>query len=694
MEGLPKISVIVPIYNAEKYLKKCLNSIIHQTFKDLEILCINDGSTDNSLKIIQDFSKKDARIKIFNTSNNGQGSARNLGLKHAAGEYISFIDADDWIVEDAYEKLYYKSNKYDLDILFFQMINYINSSGNLIESDLYNYEVLINNFDNEIPFSSKDASEFLFNIAVCPVSKLYKRKFLTENNIVFPENIIFEDNVFFYNAFLKADKISFINKHFYFRRRHSESITQNISEKSFDIVNATNKMLILFKDNNWYSKYKIPLINHTFSMILEWFFKSELTLCEDFYIKIKSEFLGLNEFKEDFNQYLNDYYHKIYKLFIENNHYLDFIPKYNLLLSEFDSIKNDDEYKVSVIIPFFNNDKLIHRTLMSIIHQSFGFENIEVILVDDNSNLGTDVIEDYSKKYDNIKIIHLKENTGSAGTPRNIGLIQASADYIMFLDHDDFFDVHAIEKLYSKILENNSDVVFGTYSIINNDNFHDVVYENEKNGYFKNILENERLIAFPPPSIWTKLFRKKFIIDNGFLFPPILGEDAIFMDKVLLNASGITYLTDVICFHDLNDKSTTNNITSTYLTEGLISEKYLYDLFCEIDKEYYFKYRLEGNLDFFLSQFLRSNLNKNEIQDIFPIFQWFIEKAQFFDVKPKKHNNVILMNYFVKKDIDAIYDFKIRDDSTKKPNSIKKILEDKYSIFVKKAFVKIKKLIK
>ena len=91
---------------------------------------------------------------------------------------------------------------------------------------------------------------------------------------------------------------------------------------------------------------------------------------------------------------------------------------------------------------------------------------------------------------------------------------------------------------------------------------------------------------------------------------------------------------------------------------------------------------------------LLQNLNKNEIQDIFPIFQWFIEKAQFFDVKPKKHNNVILMNYFVKKDIDAIYDFKIRDDSTKKPNSIKKILEDKYSIFVKKAFVKIKKLIK
>ena len=693
MDILPKISVIVPIYNAEKYLKKCLNSIIHQNFNDLEILCINDGSTDNSFKIIQNFSKKDNRIKIFNTPNNGQGSARNLGLKHATGEYVSFIDADDWIIDDAYEKLYYKSHKYDLDMLFFQMINYINSSGKLVESDLYNYDLLSNNFDIDIPFSSNDASEFLFNIAVCPVSKLYKRKFLMENNILFPEGIIFEDNVFFYNAFLKANKISFINEHFYFRRRHSESITQNISEKSFDIVPATNELLMLFKKNNWYSEYKISLINHSFSMILEWFFKSKLILYEDFYIKIKSEFLGLNEFKDDFNQYLYEDNHEIYNLFLENNHYLDFITRYNLQLYNCNSIKKEGKYKVTVIIPFFNNDKLIHRTLMSIIHQSFGFENIEVILVDDNSSLGFNVIDDYSKKYENIKVIHLKENTGSAGTPRNIGLIQASADYIMFLDHDDFFEVHAIEKLYSKILENNSDVVFGTYSVITDDKFHDIVYENEKNGYFNDILENERLIAFPPPSIWTKLFRKKFIIDNGFLFPPILGEDAIFMDKVLLNACGITYISDVVCFHDLNDKSATNNITLTYLTEGLISEKYLYDLFCEIDKDFYFKFRLEGNLDFFLDQFFRSNLNKEEITTIFACFRWFVEKAHFFNVKPKKQNNKILMDYFINNDVDAIYDFKNRKGLSKKHYLVKKIFGDKYTLIIQKIFIKLKKLI-
>ena len=133
------ISVIIPVYNAENFLNECLNSIINQTYENLEIICINDGSTDNSLNILKKFSKKDTRIKIFTTDNCGQGSARNLGLNNASGEYISFIDADDWIRLDTYEILYSKIYQSDLDLLFFQMINFIDSTGEFIETDLYNY---------------------------------------------------------------------------------------------------------------------------------------------------------------------------------------------------------------------------------------------------------------------------------------------------------------------------------------------------------------------------------------------------------------------------------------------------------------------------------------------------------------------------------------------------------------------------
>ena len=113
---MPKISVIVPVYNVEKFLEKCLKSIIEQTFEDLEIICINDGSTDKSLSILNSYAAKDPRIKILSQTNQGQSCARNAGLEIASGEYIGFVDSDDWIDLDFYEKLYNTAKKYDADI--------------------------------------------------------------------------------------------------------------------------------------------------------------------------------------------------------------------------------------------------------------------------------------------------------------------------------------------------------------------------------------------------------------------------------------------------------------------------------------------------------------------------------------------------------------------------------------------------
>lgn len=690
------ISVIIPIFNAEKYISKCLESVVNQNFKHLEIICINDGSTDNSLKIIKNFAKKDKRIKIFNTENNGQGSARNLGLKKAKGKYISFIDADDWISKDAYKILYNKSEKFDLDILFFQMINYIDSTKKLVETDIYNYKVLLENFEEDKPFSSYDIEDFLFDISVCPVSKLYKKDFLIQNDISFPENMIFEDNVFFYNSILKANKMSFMEKQYYYRRRHSESITQNISKKSLDIILATNAMLCLFFEEGWYDKFKIPLINHTFSMILEWFFKANLELCDDFFISIKKNFLGFNGLKKDFFRFLNKKNQDIFRLFLKNNNYLDFISEYKYFFISYDNNKciKENEYKISIVIPIYNIGNLIHRTLMSIINQTLNFEDIEVIFVDDYSKYNTrDILESYENNYSNIKIIYLNENTGSAGTPRNIGLKEASADYIMFLDHDDFFEVSALEKVYDEITKFDADVVFGTYSVIQENKPHDIFYPKESGGYFNNIEDNPRFVGFPPPSIWTKLFKKSFLIDNNILFPPILGEDAIFMNKVLFNASGIVYLKDeLICFHDLNKNSTTNNIDVNYLIEGLTSEKYLYDFFVEAKKSYYFKFRCEGNLNFFLSQFLKSNLNKDEITRISPLFNWFLCKCHQFGINPDNEINKELYEYFINEDVNSIYELKIKKSMSKKYYLIFKIFGDKYSQIFKKIYNKIKKL--
>lgn len=116
MNNQIKISVIVPVYNVEKYLKRCLDSLINQTLKDIEIICVNDGSTDNSLSILDEYAKKDNRIIILNQKNAGLSAARNSGMEIAKGEYIGFVDSDDWVDLDFYEKLYYAAKNNDCDI--------------------------------------------------------------------------------------------------------------------------------------------------------------------------------------------------------------------------------------------------------------------------------------------------------------------------------------------------------------------------------------------------------------------------------------------------------------------------------------------------------------------------------------------------------------------------------------------------
>ena len=121
---MPKVSIIIPVYNAEKYLNQCLESLCNQTLTDFEVVCINDGSTDSSLEILQDFASKDSRFIIIDKKNEGQGVARNIAIKQAKGEYLLCLDSDDWLETDALEKAYNKITTDNTDILFFDVYNY------------------------------------------------------------------------------------------------------------------------------------------------------------------------------------------------------------------------------------------------------------------------------------------------------------------------------------------------------------------------------------------------------------------------------------------------------------------------------------------------------------------------------------------------------------------------------------------
>ena len=232
-----KVSVIVPVYNVEKYLKDCLNSVINQTLEDIEIICVNDGSTDNSLAILEDYAKKDSRIKIINQKNKGLSGARNTGMKHVQGEYVLFLDSADWLNEDALSKLYWSHLDDNLDMLFFQTVDYYEEDGRYELNQFGGMTAIDDSFEGKI-FNYKDVASIIFKIPHSAFNKLYSTSFLQRINASFPEGINYEDLAFFYDVFLKAERVSILKKELLFYRIRENSISTSGGEKSFDIFKS------------------------------------------------------------------------------------------------------------------------------------------------------------------------------------------------------------------------------------------------------------------------------------------------------------------------------------------------------------------------------------------------------------------------------------------------------------------------
>ena len=200
----PKISVIVPVYNVEKYLPKCLDSILCQTFSNIEIICVNDGSTDNSRKILEEYKNKDSRIIIVDKKNGGLSSARNAGMKVAKGEFFSFIDSDDWIDSSMLEKLYKNITSLDTDISICAVHQFDETNQKIDDSNpYYTLEYFDSSFDNK-SFSYKETKPFIMDVCVMAWNKLYRRSLIDKCKAEFPDGLIFEDGPFFFTIFFFA----------------------------------------------------------------------------------------------------------------------------------------------------------------------------------------------------------------------------------------------------------------------------------------------------------------------------------------------------------------------------------------------------------------------------------------------------------------------------------------------------------
>ena len=345
-----KISVIIPVYNVEKYIKQCLDSIVNQTLEDIEIICIDDGSTDNSPYILEKYAIKDDRIIVITNDHKGAGAARNSGLRIAKGNYISFVDSDDWIGISAYEKLYNAAISKDADMVFFKMLNYSNEHAEFYNTDYYDL-TCIKKFFTNLTYNYHDFRNQLFRIAVSPCNKIYKRSFLERINAKFPEGLIFEDNPFFYNNILNAEKVLLYDKYLYFRRRIKNSVMSSLNSKHFDIISISNEIINVFKNNNLFEEFKKNLFNRKIILIkntvygrLDEKYKSDFFKClkEDFSIIKKNK--DLNRHYED-NLTPENLYFYLNSTKTDNSKEFDLLNENSHLELEIIKIKHDFKEK-------------------------------------------------------------------------------------------------------------------------------------------------------------------------------------------------------------------------------------------------------------------------------------------------------------------------------------------------------------
>lgn len=223
----PRVSIIVPVYNTEQYIPQCLDSLINQTLNEIEIICVDNGSTDDSLKILKEYEAKNREIKVLLHSEGRQGAARNAGMKVANGTYIGFVDSDDFVEIDMFERMFSESQLHDTDIaicninLFFQKTN---------KKTLHLPEQW---FEKKV-FTSDDIGLFFRNLTIC--NKLFRRKFLEKNSIYFPEEYYHEDQVFVIKAYTRTKKIVGLKQPFYnYRKQRDGSVSQHQGRSCFDI---------------------------------------------------------------------------------------------------------------------------------------------------------------------------------------------------------------------------------------------------------------------------------------------------------------------------------------------------------------------------------------------------------------------------------------------------------------------------
>lgn len=571
-----KVSVIIPVYNSAQYLPKCIESMLNQTLKEIEIICVDDGATDGSFDILDNYKKIDNRIKIIKQENQSAGVARNNGMKIAKGEYLFFLDSDDFSSDTLLEKVYFKGKDTDADVVFFGAKQYHE------ETDTYTDAIWYFNRKN-LPqkevFNKFDVPDKIFNItSIAPWTKIFKREFVQNEKLQFQDLKNSNDLYFVMLAECLADRITFVDEDLTYYRVGRKGGLQNSKDKDplcfIKAMNAVHKEL---EERKIYE-----VVKRSF---------------ENVYINTcRYNMISVNDI---------DVKKIVYKAVYENNKNIDCLDHedshyYNLsfinvvrsakkVLEFWDmqERKYDDEIicikqseintpiLISVIVPVYNVESYVSQTIDSLVGQSL--KDIEIICINDGS---TDRSLDVLKtKYSNINkvSIYTQHNQGLSAT-RNNGVRLARGKYIYFIDSDDLLEDEALETLYNKLDANKLDVLFfDAESLFEDCDKNDMdSYYARKNEYsdiysgidlMKKMSDNGEYRA----SACLQIIDREFYIKNNLKFiNGILHEDNAFTFKCLLNAKRASHI---------QRRLYKRRVRSTSITTMSVTYRHVYGLF-------------------------------------------------------------------------------------------------------------------
>lgn len=633
-----KISVIIPVYNTELYLKQCMDSVLGQTLKEIEVICINDGSTDNSLQILTEYKRKDDRIVILNQRNSGAAVARNKGLKIAKGIYIAFMDPDDYypnkeVLNDLYKVAC------DTNALIVGGSLSLDRNGNICE---LKYETKDERVFSEEGFLEYEKYQYDFYYQ----RFIYYKKLLDENRINFPLYRRGQDIKFFVKAMIAAKKFYAINKATYCYRVGYKKINWGNNSIAIDAIKATSDIIEIARSNNLnklLNRCILRLLRYANDILNS---NNSIDVLEILNNKIKqNENINNDEIKNKKNILLT----KIkFLLKLEKS-------KINRPIEVISG--KSHSVKVSVVVPVYNVEKYLTDCLDSLCGQTL--KDIEIICVNDGS---TDNSLSILKKYADIdeRIVVLSQENSGLSSARNSGVKFARGEYIFFCDSDDKLDLIALEELYNraerdnlKILYFNAKAFFENKVLENKLDIYKTYYQRKKdyvgifNGkeLFANLLNNDDYF----PSACLSFSRRDFLLENGLLFEPgILHEDNLWSFKCILTADCVGYYPRVFFYRRIRE----NSIVSQKVSFG-----HVYGYFISAVKGIEFLKNVKlSNSEFecinnLILAWIRNTRNiyrqlNNEEKEIYKILNTY-ERIMFNNLifgRPEKKTNIILGN--------------------------------------------------